>query len=333
MFAVTVTEPGGPEVLQPDEVPQPVCGPSEVLIEVAAAGVNRADLLQRQGLYPPPPGESEILGLECSGIVREVGEEVHGVQVGEPVCALLAGGGYAQYVRAPAGQVMPVPEGIDLISSAGLPEVAATVYSNLALTARLAAGETVLLHGGASGIGTFAIQWARARGCEVIVTVGSAAKADFCLELGANTAIDYRSQDFGAEVERVTKGHGVDVILDIIGAKYLEANIRALAADGRLVIIGLQGGVRAELDLARLLAKRGSIFGTSLRSRSTAAKAQICRDLVAQVWPMVSDGRIRPIVDDVLPWTEASAAHEILGRSSHRGKVILAVNESLAAVV
>lgn len=298
---------GGPEVLRLMDVPEPQPRPGEVVVDVVAAGVNRADLLQRQGFYPPPPGASEIIGLEVSGRVD-----------GQEVCALLAGGGYAQRVAVPQGQIMPLPPGVDLVTAAGIPEVACTVYSNLAMTANLRRGERLLIHGGGSGIGTFAIQWAKALGAEVAVTAGSADKLQRCAELGADLGINYREQDF-------TDFGPFDVILDVVGAKYLERNVKALGDGGRLVVIGLQGGVKAELNLGALLAKRGSVMATSLRSRSDAQKAQICAEVVEHVWPLYAAGSIRPVVDTVLPLAEAAQAHRLLADSSHFGKVILEV--------
>lgn len=325
MRGVIVTEPGGPENMQITELAEPVPAADEVLIRVAAAGVNRADLLQRQGFYPPPPGASDILGLECSGVVVAVGDSVERWRPGDEVCALLSGGGYAELVAVPQGQVMPLPVGLSLTTAAGVPEVAATVVSNLAGVARLQPGEWVLLHGGGSGIGTFAIQWAKAIGARVVTTVGSERKAEICSELGADVVIDYKKSDFVAEVRDATQGRGVDVILDIIGAKYLDANLRALAVGGRLVIIGLQGGVRAEIDLARLLATRATVTATSLRARPASQKADICAELVANVWPMMTDGRIRPTIDQVLPWDRVAEAHQVLATGQSVGKVLLTV--------
>jgi putative PIG3 family NAD(P)H quinone oxidoreductase len=289
------------------EAPAPQPGPGEAVIDVAAAGVNRADLLQRQGFYPPPPGASDILGLEVSGLLD-----------GEPVCALLAGGGYAAQVAVPRGQVMPLPPGMDLIEAAAVPEVACTVYSNLAMTAGLQPGEWLLVHGGGSGIGTFAIQWARAIGAHVAVTAGSDEKLARCAELGAEVLINYREQDFVEALQQP-----VDVILDVMGAKYLDRNVRALADGGRLVVIGLQGGIKAELNLGVLLGKRGSVHATSLRSRSVEQKARICAEVVEHVWPLYGSGAIRPVVDRVLPLEEADEAHRVLAESSHVGKVLL----------
>ncbi len=298
-----------PEQMQVAEVPAPTPGPGEVLLEVTAAGVNRADLLQRQGFYPPPPGASEILGLEVSGTLA-----------GEPVCALLTGGGYAEQVAVPRGQVMPLPPGVDPVAAAGIPEVACTVYSNLAMNAHLQPGQWLLIHGGGSGIGTFAIQWARALGARVAVTAGSDEKLARCADLGAEVLMNYREQDF---VEALPQP--ADVILDVVGAKYLERNVRALADGGRLVVIGLQGGVKAELNLGALLAKRGSVIATTLRSRPAEQKAAICQAVVREVWPLYASGAIRPIVDRVLPLGQAAEAHRLLADSSHFGKVVLAI--------
>lgn len=317
--------PGGPEVLEVDDhTAAPRLRAGDVLIDVVAAGVNRADLLQRQGLYPPPPGESSIIGLECSGTIAAA-DPAGGWSVGDRVCALLSGGGYAEQVAVPAGQVMPVPAGVDLVSAAALPEVACTVYSNVEMVAGLQPGEWLLVHGGGSGIGTFAIQWARAVGAHVAVTVGSAAKAEHCRRLGAELVINYRDQDFVAQLRETTDGHGADVILDIIGAKYLDRNVKALAVEGRLVVIGLQGGIKGELNLAALLSKRGSVTATSLRGRPAEQKADVCAAVTANVWPLVAAGRIEPVIDRVLPLAEAAQAHHLLEASDHFGKVVLQV--------
>ena len=317
--------PGAPEVLKVQgDVPSPEPRANEVLIDVAAAGVNRADILQRQGLYPPPPGESSIIGLECSGTIAAAPPD-SGLAPGDPVCALLSGGGYAEQVAVPVGQVMSVPTGIDLVTAAALPEVASTVYSNLAMVAGLQPGEWLAVHGGGSGIGTFAIQWARAVGARVAVTVGSEAKAERCRELGAEIVINYRERDFVAELRAGTASKGADVILDIIGAKYLERNIKALAVDGRLIVIGLQGGVKGEMNLATLLSKRATVTATSLRGRPAIQKAGICAEVVANVWPLVETGRIKPVIDRVLPLADVAEAHRLLEASDHFGKILLQV--------
>ncbi|MCX5119817.1 NAD(P)H-quinone oxidoreductase [Micromonospora sp. NBC_00362] len=321
MRAITIPQPGGPDALVWAEVPDPEPGPDEVIVDVRASGVNRADLLQRQGHYPPPPGAPAYPGLECSGVITEVGAEVAGWAVGQQVCALLAGGGYAERVAVPAGQLLPVPA-CDPVDAAALPEVACTVWSNLVQVARLGAGDTLLVHGGGSGIGTFAIQLGAALGVTVLTTAREA-KHDRLRELGAAHIIDYREQDFVEEVRRVTDGRGVDVILDIMGGSYLGRNVSALASGGRLVVIGMQGGRKAELDLGTLLAKRASVTATSLRSRPLAEKAAIVQGVRDEVWPLVEAGRIRPIVDRRLPMTEAAQAHRLVESNDHFGKVLL----------
>ena len=323
MKAITVPEPGGPDalVLADVDVPRPRAG--EVLVRVAAAGVNRADTLQRQGHYPPPPGESDILGLEVSGTVEELGEGVEGWAVGDEVCALLGGGGYAEYVRVLAGQVLPVPGGVPLVDAAALPEVACTVWSNVFMTADLEPGEVLLVHGGSSGIGTMAIQLARENGARVAVTAGSAAKLEACRELGADILVDYREEDFVGKVRAATDGRGADVVLDIIGAKYLGRNVEVLAPGGRLVIIGMQGGGRAELDIGALMAKRAAVIGTTLRARPAAEKAAIVAAVVEHVWPLVADGSVRPVVQARYPLAEAAAAHREIEASGHVGKILL----------
>jgi putative PIG3 family NAD(P)H quinone oxidoreductase len=305
------------------EVPDPECGPGEVLIDVVASAVNRADLLQRAGHYPPPKGASQILGLECSGVISEVGEGVTGWSRGDEVCALLAGGGYAERVAVPAGQVLPKPAGVELATAASLPEVACTVWSNVFLLARLRRGERFLVHGGAGGIGTMAIQLAARAGAQVFATAGSPAKLDLCRELGAHTAVNYRDEDF---VEVLQAAGGADVVLDNMGATYLERNLAALNTGGRLVVIGLQGGTRAELDLGRMLAKRATIHATTLRSRpptGLGGKAEIVAAVRHDVWPDVERGSIRPIVDRRLPMARAAEAHRLVEASQHAGKVLL----------
>lgn len=335
MRAVTFDEPGGPEVLRLTEVDDPPApGPGEVLIDVAATAVNRADLLQRQGLYPPPPGASEIIGLECSGRIAQVGAGAEW-SVGDEVCALLAGGGYATRVLVPAGQVMPLPRGIGLVEAAALPEVACTVWSNLlgsetdhiGITAELADGETLLVHGGASGIGTMAIQLVRALrpSCRIAVTAGTPEKLARCRELGADITINYRDEDFVARLSDETDGHGADVVLDNMGAKYLARNVDSLAKDGRIVVLGMQGGTTAELNLGVLMVKRAGLMATSLRGRPTEQKARVCAGVVREVWPAVEAGRIRPIIDRVLPLSEAAQAHQAVDESSHFGKVVMQV--------
>jgi putative PIG3 family NAD(P)H quinone oxidoreductase len=324
MRAVTITSPGGPEVLGIAEVPDPVPAPGEVLIEITASGVNRADLLQRQGLYPPPPGAPAYPGLECSGTIAAVGEGVTGWQVGEQVCALLSGGGYAEKVAAPAGQLLPVPDGLSVAEAAAMPEVACTVHSNVVTLAGLSAGQTLLVHGGASGIGTHAIQLGRALGARVACTAGSAAKLARCRELGAELAIPYASEDFVAAVSDFTGGRGADVILDIMGASYLQRNVTALAPGGRLVIIGLQGGARAELDINALLRKRAGVLATSLRARPAGEKAAIVAAVREQVWPLVASGQIRPVIETTLPLEEAAQAHRLIEAGAHVGKILLA---------
>jgi putative PIG3 family NAD(P)H quinone oxidoreductase len=322
MFAIMIAEPGGPEVLSWSEVPDPSPGPGEVLVDVHASAVNRADLLQRAGHYPPPPGAPPYPGLECAGVVAAVGEGATGLAPGDEVCALLAGGGYAQRVAVPAGQVLPVPRGVDLADAASLPEVACTVWANVVDLAGLRAGETLLVHGGGSGIGTFAIQLAVALGARV-VTTARAAKHTALRDLGAAVTVDYTSEDFVAAVKEATDGRGADVILDIMGAAYLPRNVAALAPGGRLVVIGLQGGRRAELDLAALLAVRGTISATSLRGRPPAEKARIVRGVREQVWPLVESGVIRPVVDRRLPMARAAEAHRLVEANAHVGKVLL----------
>jgi putative PIG3 family NAD(P)H quinone oxidoreductase len=323
MRAVVVTEPGGPEVLQLEQVADPVPAPGEVVIEITAAGVNRADLMQRQGFYPPPPGAPPYPGLECSGRIAALGSDVTGWQVGDNVCALLAGGGYAEQVAVPAGQVLPLPPGVGVIDAAALPEVACTVYANVFMHAALAPGETLLVHGGSSGIGTMAIQLGHSMGARVACTAGSAAKLERCRELGADLAISYRDEDFTEAIEQFTDGHGADVILDIVGAAYLPQNVRALATGGRLVVIGMQGGTTGELNLAQLLTKRASIFAASLRARPVPEKAAIVSATQANVWPLIGSGQVVPVIDQVLPLEQAAQAHRLLDASEHIGKILL----------
>jgi putative PIG3 family NAD(P)H quinone oxidoreductase len=325
MRAVVVTEPGGPEVLAWRDVPDVRPNPGEVLVDVAASAVNRADLLQRQGHYDPPPGAPPYLGLECSGRVAAVGEGVGGWAVGTAVCALLAGGGYAEQVAVPAGQLLPIPAGVDVVAAAALPEVTCTVWSNVFMLAGLRPGETLLAHGGGSGIGTMAIQLARHVGARVAVTAGSAEKLARCRDLGAEVLVNYREQDFVEAVRAATGGHGADVVLDLIGAKYLARNVEVLAPNGRLVVIGLQGGTKAELDLGLLLRKRAAVLATALRARPAEEKAAIVASVRENVWPLLESGAVRPVVDRVLPMAEAAEAHRVLESGEAFGKVVLTV--------
>jgi NADPH2:quinone reductase len=316
---------GSSDQLSWQDVPDVSAGPGEVLVKVAAAGVNRADLLQAAGKYPPPPGASEIIGMEVSGVISEVGADVTGWSVGQEVCALLAGGGYAEYVAVPAGQLLPIPDGVDLVDAAGLPEVACTVWSNLVLTAHLGEGQLLLMHGGASGIGTHAIQIARALGARVAVTAGSDEKLQTCRDLGAEITINYRDDDF---VARIQEFGGADVIFDIMGASYLDRNIDALATDGQLVIIGMQGGIKGELNIGKLLAKRARVIGTTLRGRPVSgpnSKSEIVQAVTAKVWPMIAEGRVRPIIGERIPIEQAGKAHQKLAAGEVHGKVVLTV--------
>jgi putative PIG3 family NAD(P)H quinone oxidoreductase len=307
------------------EIEDPTPARDEVVIDVVAAGVNRADLLQRQGYYPPPPGAPGTIGLEVSGTISAVGSEVEDWSVGDEVCALLAGGGYAEKVAVPAPQVMPVPDGLDLISAAALPEAVATVWSNVFMTAHLKDGETLLVHGGASGIGTTAIQLGVAHGARVLCTVGSVEKMEFCTRLGVDVAINYREAEWASVVREATGQAGADVILDIIGAQYLSDNVKSLAFDGRLVVIGMQGGTKGELDLGRLMSRRGLVTGTGLRSRSVEDKGRILAEVVAHVWPLVEAKKVRPIIHHTFPLEAVARAHETLEQSSHIGKVLLTI--------
>jgi putative PIG3 family NAD(P)H quinone oxidoreductase len=323
MRAITIPEPGGPEALVPDEVDAPAPAAGEVLIDVAAAGVNRADVMQRLGHYPPPPGASEIPGLEVSGRVAAVGDDVQQWRPGDEVCALIDGGGYAEQVVAPAAQLLPVPRGVSLVDAAALPEVAATVWSNVFLVANIQPGQVLLVHGGSSGIGTMAIQLAKAVGAHVAVTAGSQAKLDVCRDLGAEFLVNYREEDFVERVRELTGGHGADVILDNMGAKYLARNVDVLAPGGRLVTIGLMGGRKAELDLGVLLAKRGAVIATSLRSRPAMEKAAIVAAVREHVWPLIEAGQVHPVIASRHPLERAADAHREMEASGHIGKILL----------
>ena len=322
MDAITIPRSGGPEVLTWQTVPDPEPAAGEVLVDVTASAVNRADLMQRQGFYPPPAGAPPYPGLECSGRIAALGDGVTGWQVGDEVCALLTGGGYATGVAVPAGQVLPKPAAVSLRDAAALPEVACTVWSNVGQLAHLGKGETFLVHGGGSGIGTHAIQVAKALGAIVLCTAGTPEKLARCRELGADVTINYRTEDFVARAREETGG-GVDVILDMIGAKYLTRNVEALAANGRLAIIGLQGGAKAEIDLNALMRTRAQVIGTVLRARPAAEKAAIVAAVRERVWPLVESGAVRPVVDRVLPMRDAAEAHRVVEAGQNVGKVVL----------
>jgi putative PIG3 family NAD(P)H quinone oxidoreductase len=322
VYAVTIPEPGGPDALVWAQVPDPVPGPGEIVIDIVAAGVNRADLLQRAGLYPPPPGAAPYPGLECAGRVAALGADVNGWRVGDEVCALLGGGGYASRVAVPAEHALPVPSGRSLVEAAALPEVACTVWSTVFELAKLRALDTLLVHGGGSGIGTFAIQLAAAKGARVFTTA-RAFKHAALRDLGAEATIDYTTDDFVTAVRTATGGRGVDVILDIMGAAYLKSNVEALATGGRLVVIGLQGGVLAELNLGQLLGKRATVTAAALRSRPPAEKAAIVAAVRDSVWPLVENGLVRPVVYEQIPMPEAARAHRLVESSEHIGKVVL----------
>ncbi|MFF0201124.1 NAD(P)H-quinone oxidoreductase [Streptomyces sp. NPDC005017] len=325
MYAITIPEPGGPEALVWAEVPDPEPGPGEVLVDVTASAVNRADILQRRGFYDPPPGASPYPGLECSGRIAAIGTGVSGWSVGDEVCALLSGGGYAEKVAVPAGQLLPVPRGVSLTWAAALPEVVCTVWSNVFMISHLRPGETLLVHGGSSGIGTMAIQLAKAVGARVAVTAGTREKLERCAGLGADILIDYKEQDFVEEIAKATDGVGADVILDNMGAKYLDRNVRSLAVNGRLAIIGMQGGVQGELNIGALLRKRAAVTATSLRARPVEEKAAIVAAVREHVWPLVEGGRVRPVVDREVSMGDAGAGHRVLEGSGHVGKVLLVV--------
>jgi len=323
MRAVVITSPGDPDVLKLTEVPDPVPGPGEVLVEVAAAGVNRADVLQRMGFYPPPPGAPPYPGLECSGRISALGPGVTVWQPGDEVCALLGGGGYAEQAAVPQGQLLPVPDGVSLVDAAGLPETACTVYATVFQQARLTPGETILVHGGAGGIGTMAIQLAKSFGARVICTAGTPPKLERCTELGADLAVSYVRDDFVSAVDVFTGGRGADVILDIVGGPYLARNVAALATGGRLLVVSTQGGSSAELDLQMLMRKRAGILASTLRARPPADKAVIVAGVREQVWPLISAGRVRPVTDRVLPMADAADAHRVLEQGTHVGKILL----------
>lgn len=323
MIAIEIANPGGPEVLKPVERPIPHPGVGDVLIRVAAAGVNRPDVMQRKGAYPPPPGASDLPGLEVAGVVERVGDGVTEWRGGDEVCALVTGGGYAEYCVAPAPQCLPVPRGLDLIAAAGIPETFFTVWTNVFERGRLQPGESALFHGGSSGIGTTAIQLARAHGVTVYVTAGSDEKCRACEQLGAARAINYRTTDFVDAIKTLTDGRGVDLILDIMGAPYFDRNLRSLAVDGRLVEIGLMGGSEAPIDLRRVLGRRLTVTGSTLRPRSVEEKGAIADALREHVWPLLESGRVKPIVYRTLPLSDAAEAHRLMESSEHVGKIVL----------
>ena len=323
MIAIEIAKPGGPEVLRAVDRPIPQPGPGEVLIRVAAAGVNRPDVMQRAGAYPPPPGASDLPGLEVAGVIERVGNGVTEWRGGDAVCALVAGGGYAEYCVAPAPQCLPVPRGLDMASAAAIPETFFTVWTNVFERGALQAGESALIHGGSSGIGTTAIQLASARGSRVFATAGSDAKCRACEQLGADRAINYKQEDFVEAIKSATGGRGVDLILDIVGAPYLDKNLRALAIDGRLVQIGLMGGSEAPLDLRRILRRRLTVTGSTLRPRSVEEKGAIADALRRHVWPLLESGRVKPVIDRTLPLRDAAEAHRIMESSEHIGKIVL----------
>jgi putative PIG3 family NAD(P)H quinone oxidoreductase len=323
MIAVEIREPGGPEVLVPTDRPRPRPGPGEVLLKVAAAGVNRPDVLQRRGWYPPPPGASDIPGLEVAGTVEELGAGVDRWRVGDQACALVSGGGYAEYCAAPAPQCLPPPKGIDLVHAAAIPETTFTVWTNVFERGRLQAGETILVHGGSSGIGTTAIQMARGFGARVFATAGSDAKCRSCEELGAERAFNYREADFVAAIRDVTGGRGVDVVLDMVAGDYLQRNIESLAMDGRLVVIGQLGGASSCIDTGPLLRRRLTITGSTLRARTVAEKGAIAKAVHAHVWPLFESGAVKVLLHKTFPLAEAAAAHALMESSAHVGKIVL----------
>lgn len=323
MKVVEITKPGGAEVLQIGERSIPEIKSGEVLIQVAAAGLNRADIMQRNGKYPPPPGASDILGLEVSGTIVAVADDMTSRSVGDKVCALLAGGGYAQYCTAPASSCLPIPSRLDWISAAAVPETFFTVWTNIFMRGKLKHGESILVHGGSSGIGTTAVQLACALGADVFATAGSEEKCNACLQLGARHAINYREQDFVEEIHEQTNGRGVDVILDMVAGSYLPRNIKSLAMEGRIVIIATQGGYRTELNVLPIMTKRLTITGSTLRARTAEQKAEIAQELLRHVWPLLENGTVSPIVDSVFPMHDVREAHQRLDSGLHVGKVIL----------
>ena len=323
MRAIKILEPGGPEVLALSELPDPAPGPAEVLIQVEAAGVNRADIVQRQGFYPPPPGAPETPGLEVAGVVAAVGDEVSGWVKGDRVCALLAGGGYAEYAVAAAAECLPIPEGMDSVAAAGLPETVLTVWSNVMDRAGIRPGEHFLVHGGSSGIGTTAIQMLKAFGCRVYATAGSDEKVDACLALGADSCVNYRERDFVADLREASGGHGMDVILDMVGGDYVQRNIDLAAPDGRIVNIAYLQGSQVEANLLSVMLKRLMLTGSTLRAREPAFKAALVASVRDRAWPWVEAGVVEPIIHEVFSFTEVADAHRVLESSTHIGKLVL----------
>jgi len=326
VIAIEISRPGDPDVLVPVERPRPVPASGEVLIKVAAAGVNRPDVFQRRGRYPPPPGASDIPGLEVAGVVEEVGAEVRDLHAGDAVCALVAGGGYAEYCAAPAPQCLPVPRGLDYVAAAAMPETFFTVWTNVFERGRLQANESILVHGGSSGIGTTAIQLARAYGARVFATAGSAEKCAACERLGAERAINYREADFVAAVRQLTGDRGVDVILDMVGGDYFARNLEALALEGRLVEIATLSGAKAELNIQTIMQRRLTVTGSTLRARPVADKGAIARALRVRVWPLVESGAVKPVVHATFPLRQAAEAHRLMESSAHIGKIVLTID-------
>jgi putative PIG3 family NAD(P)H quinone oxidoreductase len=325
MRCVEISTPGPPEALKLVERPDPVAGRGEVLIRVAAAGVNRPDVMQRRGLYPPPPGASDLPGLEVAGIVESLGEGVTEWHVGDRVCALVSGGGYATLCVAPAPQCLPVPAGMDLVTAAAIPETFFTVWTNVFDRGRLRSGETALFHGGSSGIGTTAIQLASARGARVLATAGSDEKCRACERLGAERAINYRTEDFVDVIKQLTNGRGVNLILDIVGGDYIPRDLASLAVEGRLVVIGFMGGDTATIDFRRVLGRRLTITGSTLRPRSVEEKGQIAAEVRREVWPLLESGKVKPLIYRTFPFGDAAAAHRLMESSEHVGKIVLTV--------
>jgi putative PIG3 family NAD(P)H quinone oxidoreductase len=324
-FAIEISTPGAAQVLKPSQRTLPPLTKGQVLIKVAAAGVNYADVMQRQGNYPPPAGASDIPGLEVSGTIVAVAEDVTAWHIGNQVCALVTGGGYAHYCIADAASLLPIPTGVSILEAASLPETFFTVWSNLFDRAHLQSGETLLVHGGSSGIGTTAIQLAKAFGIKVIITAGSAEKCQFCQDLGADAAINYRNQDFVSEIQRLTDNKGVDVILDIIGGDYFPRNLKCLGFDGRLVHIALQHGIKSEINLLPVLQKRLTITGSTLRARDNTFKGKIAQQLLTQVWPLFATGQLKTTIHRIFPLAEAEQAQQLMESSQHSGKIILQV--------